>query len=272
MDYHLRIPANRPENIEKARRLRAEAAALKAKVSDGSYDAEDLNTFRSLVGSAGLILMASNTELGRRAGLADDFFRSVVRDKRAPKLTNFLSALTAIVAVANERLGDSIVSAEPDARISSILTQSNRQDLLLLARSLASVARQEIIRLDAERPNAPEAIKRNEKYRELLARFADGFDRIADAISEIAEKNEEASLKKTAAIVKSVSDQISRWWDENSVELVDCTIRLPILTAGVGALNLVGADMHIGTAAVAALVGGEKVVAAIRKGSKRRKT
>jgi hypothetical protein len=84
--------------------LRITAADLRSKVSQGSYADLELQLFWKLTESAGPTLHISNPELSMRAGLGDGFFLSVSRDRRRPKLVNFLKALTTIVEVADERL------------------------------------------------------------------------------------------------------------------------------------------------------------------------
>lgn len=214
-----------------------------------------------LQNNARLILRASNPELAQRAGLGDSFFSTVIRDKRNPKLESFLRALTAMIDLADERLFD--IDSDPAAGalpISTKISQRIRQDradLLLLAQSLSQMAFDEIVKLDAERPNDPDRIESYEKQRELLQIFASGFVQIARALAALdLDLGEPAKLNKAAAAVESVGSKINRYWKKYEGETIDWAIRIPVLTAGVAALGWVGANMLVGTTALAALVGG----------------
>ena len=76
---------------------------------------------------------------------------------------------------------------------------------------------------------------------------------------------EPAKLNKAAAAVESVGSKINRYWKKYEGETIDWAIRIPVLTAGVAALGWAGANMLVGTTALAALVGGEKILKAISK-------
>lgn len=256
--------------IAKVKKFRSEANELRTQVSAGSYGDAELGRFYRLANNARLILRASNPELAQRAGLGDSFFSTVIRDKRNPKLESFLRALTAMIDLADERLFD--IDSDPAAGalpISTKISQRIRQDradLLLLAQSLSQMAFDEIVKLDAERPNDPDRIESYEKQRELLQIFASGFAQIARALAALdLDLGEPAKLNKAAAAVESVGSKINRYWKKYEGETIDWAIRIPVLTAGVAALGWAGANMLVGTTALAALVGGEKVLKAISK-------
>jgi hypothetical protein len=176
-----------------------------------------------------------------------------------------------MLEVADERLGD----VDSDPIVAGRVTTSSRirrdhAELLLLALSLSKMAHEEIEKLDAELPNDPDAVAKTDKQRELLRIFAEGFDRIATAIAAFAARpNEPVLLGRAGDVVNSVGDQVTRWWKQNGTEVVDWAMRLPVLAGGIAALGWAGANMAIGTTAVAALVGGEKVLKVIRGRKKR---
>jgi hypothetical protein len=171
-----------------------------------------------------------------------------------------------MLEVADERLED--VDSDPDTARDIVAGSRIRRDhaeLLRLSLSLSQMARSEIDKLDAEPPNDSDAIAKHEKQREILQIFADGFDHIAEAIAAFASNPDEPLLLGRAIdFVDSVGNQVTKWWKQNGTDVVDWAIRLPILAGGIAALGWAGADMTVGTTAVAALVGGEKVFKAIR--------
>lgn len=278
MDSHtVRFRTDQRAQIREARKLRQDASDLRSLVSEGSYGNDELTAFYRLTENAGNILEMSNPELAGRAGLGSSFFSSVSRDGRRPKLTNFLRALTAIIDGANERLFDiDNTKIAPSGSLSKKPAGNARiledhVELLALSTSLSQMAREEIEKLDAELPNHPETIAKNKKQRELLEIFADGFEKIAHALVALAASpTEPVLLGKAGEVVTSVGDQVIVWWKENGAEVIDWAVRLPAFVGGVAALGWAGASMGVATTAVAALVGGDKVLKVI-KGSKKPK-
>src|SRR5206468_766212 len=136
---------------------------------------KELQDFWKLMETAGRSLYIANSELADRAGLGTDYFVSVARDRRRPKIANFLKALTAIIDVSNERLSDVENTRTPSSMRSTLneetkapRLQQDHAELLILASSLAQLARAEIARLDIELPNDPTTIEANVRQRELL--------------------------------------------------------------------------------------------------------
>ena len=268
-----RLRSDQIEEINAVSAFRGELLNLKEVVSQGSYSKKDATHFWNLAGRVSIILQVSNSELAERAGLGAGFFATVVRDKRTPKLDNFLRALTAMIEVANERLHEveSDNSIFSSSKVPARL-QSDHAELRSLALSLSRMASEEILKLDAERPNDFDAIAINRRQRELLEIFANGFDRIAQALAALAPAPDEPILLgKANEIVKDVGARVDAWWAQNGSEAVDWTVRIPVFVGGVAALGWAGANMTVGTTAVAALVGGAKVFDVIKSmGRKRR--
>lgn len=262
-------PDGKVPNLRSVNQLRQDAADLRSAVSQGSYGDEELQSFWEMTATASLVLRMSNADLSARAGLGDNFFMSVSRDRRRPKLANFLRALTAIIDVADIRLKSDRRSSRrvsPSGAVTNERIAQNYDSLWLLSVSLGRTARNEIERLDAERLNSPEAIEQGQKQRDLLLTFAEGFERIADALALVADHpNERSPLNKASDVVKSVGNKIEEWWKDNGAEAIDWGFRLPVLAGGVGLLNLAGAQMGVATVAVAALVGGQKVASVLVK-------
>jgi hypothetical protein len=248
-----------------------EARTLQSFAAHGSYGKEELQRFWRLASTAGYVLATSNPQLGLRAGLGEDFFSSVVREQRRPKLANFLRALSVIVEVADERLSD---IEQPDhwedEFVPPVLTVigsrlEDRANILSLASSLAQMARSEIEKLDDERPNDPATLAKNAHYRELLMLFAAGFERIAVALNALAENpNEPMLVGEANKITKVVGDEIAKWLKKNGTEAVDWSMRLPCFAAGVALLGWAGANMTVATSAVATIVGVTKVASVVR--------
>jgi hypothetical protein len=260
------LPTEKVE-ISNAKALRNSASDLRASASKGQYSDIDLTEFWALVQAAGPTLRASNPELGARAGLGRGFFTTVVRDRRRPKLESFLSALTAIIEVANERLHDvdhPTAGAEADAgrELPPQILQT-----FILANYLANVAKDEIAALDAELPNDIDAAERNKKLREILTLFADGLERIASALQDaISKPRERRLLLRAKEAVEELGRDVSNWIAKNKADVVDCGMRLQLIAAGVALLGTAGAEMTVATTAVAAMVGGPRVIEAFKRG------
>jgi hypothetical protein len=138
--------------------------------------------------------------------------------------------------------------------------------LLPLARLYERVARDEIERLDGERPNEPEAIERNARQRGLLTVLAEGFAQIAAALQAFAtDPNQPVLLGKAHEVVNSVGEQVTAWLKANAAELTDLGMRLSIMTGAIATLGGAGANMTIATGVVSARVFGPKVAAAVAR-------
>jgi hypothetical protein len=271
LTHATRLQRDQTGEIAGVQQLRREATDLRSRISQGSYGNEEARRLWRLAKSANLVLHIANSELAERAALGSNFFTTLVRDERRPKLPNFLRALTVMIEVADERLhdiddtpiassGSPSLAAAKNSRI-----ERDHAELLLLALSLSQMARDEIVKLDAELPNHPETVAKHKKQRELLEIFADGFEKIAKALTAFAAKpNEPILLGKAGEVVNSVGELVTDWLKKNGAEVVDWAVRLPVLAAGVSLLGWAGADMLVGTTAVAALVGGKNVVTAIK--------
>jgi NADH/NAD ratio-sensing transcriptional regulator Rex len=259
-----RAPAEQPDLLS-AKDLRLAATMLRQRASGGSYDDPELIRFYQLVESAPKVLRISSSELAERAGLGAKFFSTVWREKRRPKLVNFLRALTAIIEGANEQLLAEGASSNSSSRIQTRIWQ-DYAEVRDMATCLGRLARDELAALAAQLPNDPDSLAEYAKRRDLLLIFAEGFERIAQALVAFGESTEEPMLLGRAAdVVRSVGDQFSTWWKQNGAETADWAMRLPVFVGGVSALGWAGANMTIATTAVAALVGGEKVLKVIKK-------
>jgi len=141
-------------------------------------------------------------------------------------------------------------------------------NLLALAISLEKLARNEIGRLSGERPNDPHTIENNNKQCDLLTILADGFARLAAALTEYSASPQPLLAGKAKRTADDLSIQFEVWWEKNRGEAIDWAVRIPTLTASIAALGWTGANMTYATAAVSALIGGPKVIAAIKAATK----
>jgi hypothetical protein len=142
--------------------------------------------------------------------------------------------------------------------------------LLLLARSLEKLARDEIERLSGARPNDPRAIQENQRQRDLLSILADGFCRFAAALTEYAEGRQPLLAGKAKKIADELGAQIDIWWKKNASEVIHWGAGIATLAAGVALLGLLHVDTPVSTTAVTTIITGQKVIGtAIRAARKR---
>jgi hypothetical protein len=157
------------------------------------------------------------------------------------------------------------IPGSAEHRISRIAT--DYPALLSLARVYERMARDGIDKLDSERPNDPERAEANSRQRDLLTILADGFARIAAALEAVTrEPRQPLLLGKASEVVREFGEQLTAWWKKNATEAVDWAIRIPAFAGSLPLLAWAGADMTIATAAMGAMVGGEKVVAVLTRG------
>jgi len=148
--------------------------------------------------------------------------------------------------------------------------EADYAELLSFAILLEKMARDEIIRLWSVRPNDPHTIDSNKKECDLLSILADGFAKISAALVEYSKQPQPILAGKAKEIVDEVAAQLTAWWKKNAGEAIDWAVRIPTLIAGLAALGWAGADMTFATAAVSALVGGPKAIAAIKASRRKR--
>jgi hypothetical protein len=259
------------DRIAAIRQLREQAIDLRENVSAGSYSYDDLVRFHKLIEIAESTLEMPNSMLSERAGLGGGFFATVARDGRSPKLHNFLRALTSIIEISNERLVHVDARATSSKVVISSRIEEDRVQLLSLAQSLVILAHEELARLDANLPNDPERVEKYKKQRELMQIFADGFEQITKALTLLETRpHEPMLLGRAGRVVRSVGEKITSWCRENGTEAMDWAVRVPVFAGGVAMLGWAGADMTVGTTAMAALVGGQRVLNAIQNRKKDR--
>jgi hypothetical protein len=160
-------------------------------------------------------------------------------------------------------------ASQDDPQLSSIKNSHN--ELLALAVSLEHLAREGIkkLQLDNDSRNDPTTIEHNNKQIELLTILADGFAQIAAALNGVAKNPDEpVFLGRAAVIVNAVGEQFQNWLLENAAEAADWGIRLPVMIASIATFGWAGANMTIATTAVTALVGGQKVINALKRPKK----
>ena len=112
-------------------------------------------------------------------------------------------------------------------------------------------------------------IESNRKEIDVLNILADGLAKIAAALEEYFKDPQPFFAGKTKKMVDWVGTQFKAWWAANEPEGRDLCVRLPVLAASIGALNLVGADMQFATPVVSAIVGGQPAITAIKAATKK---
>jgi hypothetical protein len=147
-----------PGSIEAAKQLRDSAIALRDRVSTGGYENPDVADFWKILEAAPSVLLAKPEVLSAKAGLGPAYFVSVVKERRYPKLHNFLKAISAVIDLADQRLSE----MEPSSQIVRVGWKPNplassparadqlQRQLVDLVRSLkASNALSDVPELDA---------------------------------------------------------------------------------------------------------------------------
>lgn len=272
-------PSSMPD-IEKIRQLRELAAQLLERALQGTLAEKDVLLFWDIAAIANPTLRISDMGFALKAGVDPLTFWAALQTRGQPEQNLLLGVLTAIQTLADELyLSDKPVfesnNADRDAKDRNnrspewgeFTISTHWRELLLLATSLERVARIEIAKIERERPNDPSVVENNRRQRELLEIFANGFARIAIALADLNRPSHRSPVVKRAKdIVDSVGNQIGAWWKQNGTDAVDWGARISFITAGVAMLGWAGADMTIATSAVAAIVGGEKVIGAVRRG------
>jgi hypothetical protein len=143
--------------------------------------------------------------------------------------------------------------------------RKNSDQLLAQAAFLAQLARSEIEKLDSTPKNDPSSIDEQNRQRELLLTFAEGFEQIADALAEYStNRADRRLLRKATKTVDRIAAEAVALWEMNAAYSVATAVQIPAI--GLGYITLASFGMPSTCAAMisAAMIGGDKIGAIVK--------
>lgn len=204
-----------------------------------------------------------------------DYENGIFRRKSPPSKT--LEAESATIAISGGEATFTISDTQPTASTSIIEISSETvtpkldhirlqlPKILVTVHGLESQLSNAIDELNSEKPNDSSNLEKWEEKHELLKNLHDGIQEIKTSILKIQTPEDvEIESKEVQNLLEELLEEFELWIREHKPELVDWVSRLSLSSAFIGLMGLCGAYMPLATAAVLAVVGGEKVVKAIK--------
>lgn len=261
-DGFLRFPIADADQRKRAEALQSAAEKLQTKVGKGRYGTEDHDEFLRILAQTGVTLFVSNVEISERAGMSQGYVSSLLRMQRRVRLETMLSILNAILEVARDRL-------EPDASAeagSGLRPADRLREASEIAAILCALARREILAIEAQLPNDPLVAEQNARFVEVLRTLADGFEQISNLLEAyLSAPNQVSPPTQAIGRAQVLGQKLTSWLKKHGEELVGSGAKLSLMTAGVAALNVCGADMKIATGLVGAAVLGPGAASSLKK-------
>ena len=131
------------------------------------------------------------------------------------------------------------------------------EDVREAARALSRAISEQIEDLNALKPNAPDALSRQETFVAFMQRIATGLDELAASLERISIEPSASRgplCAKSAEIVRSLGKSVTKGL-ENGPSIMACSLRVPVVLLGTGLLHLLGVSPDIAGGIVAGLMG-----------------
>lgn len=144
-------------------------------------------------------------------------------------------------------------------------------ELADMALAIAATIQDELIRLEENKPNDPDALIRWEEQYDFLKDVEAQLRNLHRSLIEAANNSGGVieRFEHSASIVSGLRSAFSRWISARQDELIDGGTRLALIGLGTGFLQLCGAPVHESVIVTSALLGGTKVAEMITDTAKK---
>jgi hypothetical protein len=124
------------------------------------------------------------------------------------------------------------------------------------ARALSKAIADQIVELNAFKPNEPDRLAQQNEFVAFLQSIAAGLDSFAESIDRAiaagpGEKPEPILLGKAGEIAGQLSAAVAEGLERNRTYIVDCAIKFGVFAAGFTFLHAIGVDGYIASALAA---------------------
>ena len=151
--------------------------------------------------------------------------------------------------------------ASPGTQIAAIVERrlSERPaDIREAARALSRAISEQIDELNAQKPNDPDALTRQETFIAFMQGIATGLDELAASLERIRiepSASRGPPYAKSAAIARSLAKSLTKGLEENRASIMACSLRVPVVLGGAALLHLLGVSPDIAAGIAAGLMG-----------------
>jgi len=223
----------------------------------GHYTEDELSEFRQLADQIPAGLNITKKELTQRSGLSIGYWRTTRQVYFRPRLSNYMKLLNVFSEICDEHLN------KYKNNNNEYFNNYTKNRAIYIASQSLLISYQEARReFENKKPNEEADLNDFFEFMNLI----DALIRaLSDLISFLENNPKEIILENKTKFWFKTQNKIESWFDKNSEHAIDCLVKLPILSAGIGLLNICGAHMPTATAAAAALVVGPKIMASVKK-------
>ncbi|MGA7993422.1 MAG: hypothetical protein WCA28_00785 [Bradyrhizobium sp.] len=182
-----------------------------------------------------------------------------VRSERAPHVRFFtIKELERMLGRLNPK---SRGSGKAKTKIGKAI-EANEKSIFLAIEALKLQIDDKIAKLNDERPNDPDAVKKKDAAISQFKEMRDELDRIKVAVQQF--KKNEVKEKEVVETVHAFKDSIGKWWQKSHDAIYTSASNSALFIGATGLLHAIGADSGAALAIVGSLIGGETVAKALK--------
>ena len=140
--------------------------------------------------------------------------------------------------------------------------ETNEKSILLAVEALKLQIQDKIAKLNDERPNDPDAVKKKDASIAEFEEMRDELERVKAAVQQF--KKNEVKEKEVVETVHAFKASIGNWWQKSHDTIYTSTSNSALFIGATGLLHAIGADSGAALAIVGSLIGGETVAKVLK--------
>lgn len=140
--------------------------------------------------------------------------------------------------------------------------EANEKSIILAVEALKLQIEDKIAKLNDERPNDPDVVKKKDASIAELEEIRDELDRIKLAVQQF--KKSEVKEKEVVETVHAFKDSLGKWWQKSHDTIYTSASNSALFIGATGLLHAIGADNGAALAIVGSLIGGETVAKVLK--------
>lgn len=140
--------------------------------------------------------------------------------------------------------------------------EANEKSILLAIEALKLQIEDRIAKLNDERPNDPDAVKKKDASIAEFEEMRDELNRIKVAVQQF--RKNEVKEKEVVETVHAFKASIGKWWQKSHDTICTSASNSALFIGATGLLHAIGADGGAALAIVGSLIGGETVAKVLK--------
>jgi hypothetical protein len=140
--------------------------------------------------------------------------------------------------------------------------EANEKSIILAVEALKLQIEDRIAKLNDERPNDPDAVKKKDASIADFEEIRDELDRIKLAVQQF--KKNEVKEKEVVEAAHAFKDSLGKWWQKSHATIYTSASNSALFIGATGLLHSMGADSGAALAIAGSLIGGETVAKVLK--------